>query len=423
MKISKYTTEIKINDDLMMLYNTFTREYFTYTFREKSGIDNLLSNLTKTEFSISEITAITNLYRKGIIIKNDLDEIEALKYMENGARYQQKVFYLTIYATNACNFRCTYCSQDHNEQNLQPETAEAIVNFVKQISREVKILHIRWFGGEPILQFQVMDYIMEKSNLICKKNHCKLEMSVTTNGYLLNKEMLLKMKRYNLQALQITIDGNKKDHDKKRILKNGQGTYDRIRDNMIEALIHGIQLVLRINFSDKQELYDVGIMYEIPTEYRALVTVNFCNVFQNEKKISMYELYKRAIDMGYRLNQRKNRYVSCDAARKNSLYIDANGKILICSNTCNNEPPIGVIEASGKIKCIHKEKMYKMKTITAIDNKRCRGCIKLPFCVGSCTYWRMNNDNQCIDVANDGMSLEERALLDYYYDCSIKNKF
>lgn len=64
-----------------------------------------------------------------------------------------------------------------------------------------------------------------------------------------------------------------------------------------------------------------------------------------------------------------------------------------------------------------------MKTITAIDNKRCRECIKLPFCVGSCAYWRMNNNNQCIEVANDGMLLEERALLDYYYDCSIKNKF
>ena len=67
--------------------------------------------------------------------------------------------------------------------------------------------------------------------------------------------------------------------------------------------------------------------------------------------------------------------------------------------------------------CIEQQgKLFDLQTVTARDNPECRKCIELPFCIGSCKYARLKDNSKCLGKSGDGLSLQERALLDYYSD-------
>ena len=71
---------------------------------------------------------------------------------------------------------------------------------------------------------------------ICDSNGCKLQTDFVTNGYLLTEAMIINMKEFGTYALQITVDLNKSIHDKRRILANGEGSYDVIIDNIKKSI-------------------------------------------------------------------------------------------------------------------------------------------------------------------------------------------
>lgn len=97
------------------------------------------------------------------------------------------------------------------------------------------------------------------------------------------------------------------------------------------------------------------------------------------------------------------------------MIVDTDGNILICSNA-QGEPASGKLENDGKVVYKDRNLCYKMKRVSAMDNEECRNCIELPYCIGDCKYGRMRANSTCLGKQSDGMSLEERARLDYYYD-------
>ena len=80
----------------------------------------------------------------------------------------------------------------------------------------------------------------------CKKRG--IEMVCVTNGYDLDKYIDL-IKEVKFDFIQVTVDGPKQVHDKRRILAGGQGSYDRIMKNVELALKAGIRIHLRTNIN------------------------------------------------------------------------------------------------------------------------------------------------------------------------------
>lgn len=327
-----------------------------------------------------------------------------------------------VYTTNACNFRCTYCEQEHIAKVLQTDVMENILKLVQHMSKKVKKIKIDWFGGEPLLEYKKMQYILEKANSICDKEGCELYSTIATNGYLLSDELLEEMKKCNLQLMQITLDGKRTVHDARRKLVDGSGTFEKILENINKALEYGIRITLRINI-DEQNVGDISEVLEgIPLKYRSLVYISISNIFQNKELLSTYQLLKKALDMGFSYAGRENTYVHCHACLKNAAVIDTDGSILLCSNTKPEEKRMGYLDNSGQVRIERLADYYKLKSTTALDNPECRECIELPYCIGSCKYSRMQNNKKCLGRSGDGMMLKERALLDYYYDLQKSDK-
>jgi len=115
--------------------------------------------------------------------------------------------------------------------------------------------HITWYGGEPLLRF---DIIKEISKILISEN-ILFDASLITNGYLLNIETINQLQSLNISMIQITIDGFEEMHNKRRFLLNGNGTYKRILKNinllLSSPFTKNILLKIRIN-TDKNNAND-----------------------------------------------------------------------------------------------------------------------------------------------------------------------
>ena len=416
MKLSKYIKEIQLNPEEIMLYNTLSREYSVFSSEEIEKIRTLIENLSKSSFSEKEATLVKTLFEKGLVVGDDIDEYKKLEYLENKYYYQSEKFFLTIYTTNACNFRCTYCTQAHVVKELEDDVQKKIVEIIEGLSKKKKQLHITWFGGEPILQYKKIYELMEVADGICEKNGCKLSSNIVTNGYLLTDEMLDHFSKLHIESMQITVDGGPEIHDKRRVLAGGKGTYEQVVTNVNKALSYGIKVVLRINVDEETFQYPIKVLEDIREEYRGLATVCISNLFQDMGKNSTYSLYKRAIELGYLYGGRKNDYLGCTTCGNNSLVIDTNGDVRFCTTTDECECVVGKIEENGRIHYNNIEKHRQDLMLSSRENEACRECIELPLCIGRCRKARVENNSICMGRQNDGLLLEERARLDYFYD-------
>lgn len=416
MKLSKYVTEIEIDETNNMLYSTLSRKYYVYNKVASEQIKVFIEDINKGEYTEKEIEIFRKLLSAGIIIQDDLDEEKKLEVLENSARYQENTYKVMILATNACNFRCTYCEQEHIAKRLDAETKDRILKLIEIQAQKNKRIEIDWFGGEPLLEYESVCDMLEKADALCKKHSCDLFATFTTNGYLLNAERIKNLKRLHTRSMQITLDGNQTCHDKRRVLKNGQGTFTRVFQNLMEAVKEGIVVTLRINI-DEENANDISeIIDKIPEEYRSRICITICNLFQSKDRISTFKLYKQAISKGYIYSQRYNHYVGCHTGMLNAAVINTDGTVLVCANADVNEKRMGVLGEKGNICVERSADLYKLQTVTARDNPECRECIELPYCIASCKYERAKNNSKCLGKSGDGLSLRERALLDYYSD-------
>lgn len=141
---------------------------------------------------------------------------------------------LSLNLTERCNFRCSYCIfgneykefRNHSNNVMDFITAKGCIDFFFKHSR--KNVQISFFGGEPLLNSKVL---IKSVEYIKKTYNKKVQFLLTTNGYLLNKNLIDFFKKNNFR-IHISFDGPKEIHDKYRKYKNGKGTFDNIMENI-----------------------------------------------------------------------------------------------------------------------------------------------------------------------------------------------
>lgn len=142
--------------------------------------------------------------------------------------------HLTVMPTEKCNFRCTYCYEDFVRGAMSATTVEAVKRLISSRWPDLRHLHISWFGGEPLnasrIVFDIMDHVART-----RPSNCAVVSDMTTNAFNLRREMLEKLVGSGVTAYQITLDGASQDHDSRRLQANGQGSFERIWQNLIAA--------------------------------------------------------------------------------------------------------------------------------------------------------------------------------------------
>ena len=170
-----------------------------------------------------------------------------------------KTMILTLMPTEACNFRCPYCYENHHAITMNESTVEAIKKMIQNQS-EIQKLQINWFGGEPTLCPQIIEEI---NSLAMKKfdiDQGDFKSFMTTNGFLLTKEVFMRYYDLGVRTYQITLDGW--THDKTRYLASGEPTLDVILNNLKE-------------------------IKSLPKEYCFKIILRY-NILENNRDVSWY---------------------------------------------------------------------------------------------------------------------------------------
>ncbi|PPQ46353.1 radical SAM/SPASM domain-containing protein [Paenibacillus peoriae] len=191
--------------------------------------ENVVQELSK-HYELPQVREAIQNMKEAYIITTDTNiaEVEKIGVLDNS----QKVFKLsslTLFMVQECNLRCTYCYGEEGEYNqkgkMTSEIAQTAVDFLIKQSGELERLNITFFGGEPLLNFpliqETVQYVHEQSKIHNKK----FSFSITTNGTLITPK--IKDFFYNHHFnVQTSIDGDEKTHNFNRFFKGGQGSYD-----------------------------------------------------------------------------------------------------------------------------------------------------------------------------------------------------
>ena len=145
---------------------------------------------------------------------------------------------LILQVTQDCNFRCSYCTysgagglhqRTHAKKAMSWETAKKAVDFLWSRSVDSTNITISFYGGEPLLEFELIKKVVEYSKKMFSGK--KLIFAMTSNGTLLDEEKIRYLDDMKF-ALMLSLDGTKDINDKYRMFVNGKGTYDAIMQSV-----------------------------------------------------------------------------------------------------------------------------------------------------------------------------------------------
>lgn len=143
---------------------------------------------------------------------------------------------LCINIAHDCNLRCQYCFAGQGGYGqwrmlMSFDVARRAVDFLIAHSGPREHCELDFFGGEPLMNWHVVQQTIDYVHKQEKKHGKKIKMSLTTNGLLLDKEKV-KYLTGNHISLILSLDGRKEMHDRMRPGVHGEGTYDEIVKNL-----------------------------------------------------------------------------------------------------------------------------------------------------------------------------------------------
>lgn len=174
-------------------------------------------------------------------VKDDVFIEQVLNSYRDHKQYLFSATSLHIFVlTNACNMCCVYCqAQDSAKEKkgkMDRETAKKAVDIALQSPNQY--LTFEFQGGEPLLNFEIIKFIVEYSQE--KKNDKVITYSLVTNTLLLQEEMLDFFEKYPI-SVSTSLDGDQKIHDGNRPQITGEGTFRFVSSNIRKMKQRGIQ--------------------------------------------------------------------------------------------------------------------------------------------------------------------------------------
>ncbi len=139
---------------------------------------------------------------------------------------------LCLHVAHTCNLNCEYCfasqGKYHGDRALMSfEVAKQAIDFLVENSGSRKNLEIDFFGGEPLMNFEVVKEITAYCRSIEKEKGKNFRFTLTTNGVLLDDEVI-DFANKECHNVVLSLDGRKEVHDRLRKTVNGKGSYDTI---------------------------------------------------------------------------------------------------------------------------------------------------------------------------------------------------
>ena len=189
-------------------------------------------------------TALAGRYEAAETLEG-LEEIQALidaeelftadvykNYVMDFKKRQTVVKALCLHIAHDCNLACKYCFAEEGEYHgrralMSFEVGKKALDFLIANSGNRVNLEVDFFGGEPLMNWDVVKQLVEYGRSREKECNKKFRFTITTNGVLLNDEIMDFCNR-EMSNVVLSLDGRKEVNDRMRPFRNGSGSYDLI---------------------------------------------------------------------------------------------------------------------------------------------------------------------------------------------------
>jgi uncharacterized protein len=283
MRGSIFNLRVPLDDGRVFLMNTLTDAQVVVTPDVAALLDRD-APMGPDAVDAETHEALEALAEHGFLSDGRAADRAALTRYLDAVRSDTSELNVTILTTLQCNFACDYCFQgDHGDYNkfaekMSLDTAGRVVAWVEHELDRVRPekLVLSFFGGEPLLNLPAMYLIAGRLREATRARGVRQVVSIITNGLLLTEEVVDRMLPFGLQGVKITLDGDRDTHNRMRPLRGGQGTFDRIIEN-IRRVSHKCGIAIGGNFHETSaDSYPalLAFLREQPFADR-LVKVNF----------------------------------------------------------------------------------------------------------------------------------------------------
>lgn len=431
MKCSRYNKYIQINDNVKLSFNSLSADLSKIDDRFEYIIDHI-EEIEYSKLNDSYREVFDKMKIAGYILDEDIDELKIVKLRNLEGKFSNNSLHLVIAPTLDCNFGCPYCFEQRRVGVMNDEVINRIYSLVEKEAKGHKPVSVVWFGGEPMLQFNLIIEMSYKFMEICKKYNVSYHATMVSNGYLLTSKNIENYKKLNINNVQITIDGSPKIHDSRRYLLNKQPTFHRIIQNIKHMVAENLSVSIRVNIDksnvdDTLELFDIlereGLK-SVPIDFGHIKEYNNCHnlshqclsdrvYFEKYREYSHY-LKLRGFNSYIQFPSKKMNYCGADS---NGVYvIDPEGLLYKCWNDIGFKD-----RATGSILNdlpVYTKVYIDYMTYSPLENKICRECEVLPICMGGCVYEAIVNKQPSCEKWKYNL---EEYLKDVYYELKGNN--
>lgn len=214
----------ELNEETYRILSHFDERGIFVMSEELKDIDDL-------EEILEEIEA---LKREGELFSEDIFKPMAMELKER----QSVLKAMCLHVAHSCNMDCEYCfagkGEYHGDAGLMSyETGKKAIDYLIENSPGRKNLEVDFFGGEPLLNWQVIKKLVDYGRSLEKSTGKNFRFTLTTNGLLIDDDVIDFCNR-EMSNVVLSLDGSRDTNDRMRKTKQGKGTYDLIVDKFID---------------------------------------------------------------------------------------------------------------------------------------------------------------------------------------------
>ena len=199
-----------------------------YEGHEKSEIMDMLASKYPKEDMEEAFEEIETLIKEESLFTEDIYK----DYIIDFKKRKTVVKALCLHIAHDCNLACRYCFAEEGEYHgrraiMSYEVGKQALDFLIANSGNRRNLEVDFFGGEPLMNWDVVKRLVEYGREQEKIHDKNFRFTLTTNGVLLNDE-IMEFCNKEMANVVLSVDGRKEVHDNMRPFRNGSGSYDLI---------------------------------------------------------------------------------------------------------------------------------------------------------------------------------------------------
>lgn len=441
-KSNGYNIVMDVNSGAVHVVDDVT--YDVIALYEELGADEIIARLHSTynEMEITEaIEEVNQLREDGQLFTQDIYQPFVEKFKETR---QTVVKALCLHIAHDCNLACKYCFAEEGEYHgrrelMSFEVGKKALDFLVANSGNRVNLEVDFFGGEPLMNWNVVKQLVEYGRSLEEKNNKRFRFTLTTNGVLLNDEIMEYLNK-EMSNVVLSLDGRKEVNDNMRPFRTGKGSYDLIvpkfqklaeSRNQTDYYVRGTFTRDNLDFSeDVKHFADLGFKqmsiepvvgpeedpYSIREEDLPAIMEEYDKLaleyIKREKEGKGFNFFHFMID----LNQGPCVYKRLSGCGSGTEYLAVTpwGDFYPCHQFVGNEEFLMGNVSDG---IVREDLITKFSNCNVYSKEKCKNCFARFYCSGGCAANSYNFHGTINDAYDIGCEMQKKRV-----ECSIMIK-